>query len=61
MVSARKRDDKKKGMTRSIESLRVPEFLRILPPDASVGVQGKDRDKHAVSLGNPDKVRSVMN
>jgi len=57
MISARNRDDEK----RSIESLRVPEFLRILPPDAFVSVQGKDRDKHAVPLGNPDRAQSVMN
>lgn len=34
---------------------RVPEFLRILPPDTFISIQSKNRNKHAVSLGDPDR------
>lgn len=29
------------------------EFLSILTPDTFIGIQGEDRDKHAVSFGDP--------
>lgn len=51
-ASARDRDNEKMGC--EIEG-HVPEFLRILPPDTFIGIQGKNGDKYAISLGDPDK------
>ena len=57
IASARNRDGRE--TSRYDRRSRVPEFSRILSPDAFVSVQGKDRDKHAVSLGNSDRAQSV--
>jgi hypothetical protein len=34
--------------------LRLLEFLSVLSPYAFISVQGKNRDKHPIPLGDPD-------
>lgn len=35
------------------------EFLGVFPPNTFVSIQGKNRNKYAISLGDPDRTQSV--
>jgi hypothetical protein len=39
------------------------KFLGVLTPDTFIGIQSENRDKHAVSLGDPEQIipKSMMN
>ena len=40
---------------------RLLEFLSVFSPNTFSRIQCKNRDKHAISLGDPDSGQSVMN